>query len=420
MNNSYIQHYISSLHGSLSAGEAVLLDREFVLTDDLRSNVATILKKVESSCSSRFLLNFYVLPTKSSTIEIPPLPVPNKRTYISFPSQEVFQTKYVSEVPEDRLKSLAYLVNEDDILSGRKAFCVGMSDCYFLRFRVETNLTLEPMKDFSNLDCRSLTKQTWSIRLKLYRVIMEALNTKSLNSAYKRHKTIDFAEWEWLYFSQCFLVDRAVEQIGTVTHRVNRSDGSKESCKVKTQKFILQFTTSDDISTLKKILGSTITVSTRNGFPTAPKRLRVGDDYIFSKQNASDSDFVNAILPDDDADANSPNGYWFLWTRETDKLRVTTQWEKLKITNQLVRDELRRLPAPRRLSDDSSSREDGILQILVGDDFEYDLAQFEIQHFVGDTLCSCIIIESKNGNRRIGQFENFSREFVQTRMLDNY
>jgi hypothetical protein len=45
---------------------------------------------------------------------------------------------------------------------------------------------------------------------------MEALNTKSLNSAYKRHKTIDFAEWEWLYFSQCF-ANPPVEKQGTVT-----------------------------------------------------------------------------------------------------------------------------------------------------------------------------------------------------------
>jgi hypothetical protein len=36
MDNSHIQHYLSSLHGSLNAGEAVLLDKEFLITDDLR------------------------------------------------------------------------------------------------------------------------------------------------------------------------------------------------------------------------------------------------------------------------------------------------------------------------------------------------------------------------------------------------
>jgi hypothetical protein len=130
---------------------------------------------------------------------------------------------------------------------------------------------------------------------------MEALNTKSLNSAYKRHKTIDFAEWEWFRFSDCF-VNRPVEKQGTVTLCVNHLDGSKESCKVKTKKSTLQFTTSDDLLTLKPALGSTITVSTQNGFPTAPKWLRAADDCLFSKQTAGDSEYINAILPDDEND----------------------------------------------------------------------------------------------------------------------
>jgi hypothetical protein len=76
---------------------------------------------------------------------------------------------------------------------------------------------------------------------------MEALNTKSLNSAYKRHKTIDFAEWEWRYFSKCF-ADPPAEKKGTMTLRVNRLDGSNKSCKVATVKSSLQFTTTDGIS----------------------------------------------------------------------------------------------------------------------------------------------------------------------------
>jgi hypothetical protein len=66
--------------------------------------------------------------------------------------------------------------------------------------------------------------------------------------------------------------------------------------------------------------GSTITVSTRNGFPTAPKRLRAADDYLFSAtQTAGDSDYINAVLPHvEDEDDNSPNGYFFLWTHETE------------------------------------------------------------------------------------------------------
>jgi hypothetical protein len=87
-------------------------------------------------------------------------------------------------VPEDRLQALAYLMNEDDILLGQEAFYIGMLDRFFLRFKVDTNRTLKPAKDFSKLDCPSLvSQQTWSIGVKLYRVIMEALNTKSLKLA---------------------------------------------------------------------------------------------------------------------------------------------------------------------------------------------------------------------------------------------
>ncbi len=405
------QHYISSLQGSVFAGETVLLDEEVILTVALRSKVAAVLRK---ESPSRFLVNFYVFPGQDG-INVPRLPVPRKRTYIGFPTQEVLQTKYVSVVPEGSLHALAFLVNEDDILSGRKAFCIGMSDCFFLRFRVDTDLTLEPIELFSKPSCRSLTQQSWSIRLKLYQVIMEALNTKSLNSAYKRHKSIEFAEWEWLYFSKCF-AQLPVERKGTVTLRVNRLDGSKESCKVKTAKFSLQFTSRDEIKMLKKILGTTITVSTRSGFPTAPKRLRAVDDYLFSKQTAGDSEYVNAVLPDNDV--TSPNGYFFLWTRGTEKLRVTTQWKKLPITNQLVRDELRR-SAQGDCSDDSSSQDGSGTEIQIGDDFPFNNAQFEVRNFLGATHVRCVVIES-NGDWLVGRYENFGREFVQDRMADNY
>jgi hypothetical protein len=405
------QHYISSLQGSVYAGEIVLLDEEVILTVALRSKVAAVLRK---ESPSHFLVNFYVFPGQDG-INVPRLPVPRKRTYIGFPTQEVLQTKYVSVVPEGSVQTLAFLVNEDDILSGRKAFCIGMSDCFFLRFRVDTDLTLEPIELFSKPSCRSLTQQSWSIRLKLYRVIMEALNTKSLNSAYKRHKSIDFGELEWLLFSQCF-PDPPVERKGTVTLRANRLDGSKESCKIKTAKFSLQFTTSEEIKTLKKILGTTITVSTRNGFPTAPKRLRATDDYLYSKQTAGDSEYVNAVLPDNHV--TSPNGYFFLWTRGTEKLRVTTQWQKFPITNQLVRDELRR-SARGDCSDDSSSQDGSGTEIQIGDDFPHDNAQFEVRNFLGATHVRCVVIES-NGGWLVGRYENFGREFVQDRMLDNY
>jgi hypothetical protein len=79
---------------------------------------------------------------------------------------------------------------------------------------------------------------------------------------------------------------------GTVTLRVNRLDGSKESCKVTTIKSSLQSTTTGGILMLQTMLGSTITVSTCHGFPIAPKHLRAADDYFFSTQTAGDSDYT--------------------------------------------------------------------------------------------------------------------------------
>jgi hypothetical protein len=187
---------------------------------------------------------------------------------------------------------------------------------------------------------------------------------------------------------------------------------------MKTAKYWLQFTTTDKIKMLKKILGSTITVSTRNGFPTAPKQLLAGDDYLFSKQTAGDSEYVNTVLPDDDkSNSNSVNRYYFLWTRETEKLRVTTQWERLQITNLLVREELRR--AAQGDCSDASSDKDESTEIQIGDDFPYDQAQFEIQNFIGETHVWCVVIES-NGVWLVGRYKKFRCKFVKERMKENY
>ena len=121
------QHYIPSLHGSLYAGETVLLDEEVILNSLLRLKVAA---KIRKELPSGFLVNYYVNPDQNG-IQVPDLPVPRKRTYIGFPTQEVVQTTYVSVLPEERVLGLAYLIDENDILSGRKAFCIGMSDYFF-------------------------------------------------------------------------------------------------------------------------------------------------------------------------------------------------------------------------------------------------------------------------------------------------
>jgi hypothetical protein len=99
--------------------------------------------------------------------------------------------------------------------------------------------------------------------------------------------------------------------MGTVTLCINFLDGTKESSKVQTKKSTLQFTTSDAILLLKIIIWSTITVSTRNGFPAAPKQLRSSDNHLYSKQNTRDLHYVSVVLLCDNAVNNSPSGFFF-------------------------------------------------------------------------------------------------------------
>jgi hypothetical protein len=103
-----------------------LLDEEVILTTALHSKVAAIIRK---KSPSGFLVNFYIFPRQNG---IRVLQVPRKRTYVGYPTKAVLQTTYVSVVLEDRLQGLAYLIDKDDILLGQKAFCIGMSNCFFL------------------------------------------------------------------------------------------------------------------------------------------------------------------------------------------------------------------------------------------------------------------------------------------------
>jgi hypothetical protein len=56
--------------------------------------------------------------------------------------------------------------------------------------------------------------------------------------------------------------------------------------------------------------------SINNGFPTTPKRIRAADNYLAARQPASESEFVNAIVPEDILPSNWPNGFSFfgIWT----------------------------------------------------------------------------------------------------------
>jgi hypothetical protein len=121
------QHYVSSLHGSVYAGETVFLDEEVILTSVLRSKVAAVIRK---ESPSGFLFNFYVYPERNG-IQVPRLPVPRKRTYIGYPTQEVLQTTYVSVLQEERVQGLAYLIDKDNILSGGRLFASGCPICFY-------------------------------------------------------------------------------------------------------------------------------------------------------------------------------------------------------------------------------------------------------------------------------------------------
>jgi hypothetical protein len=81
MDSSPIQHHISSLHGYVNAGGAVLLDEEFLLPANLRSKKATIIHKQESP--SGFIVNFYVFP-RPNGIEVPHLPFLGREPTLAF------------------------------------------------------------------------------------------------------------------------------------------------------------------------------------------------------------------------------------------------------------------------------------------------------------------------------------------------
>jgi hypothetical protein len=90
MDNSHVQHYISSLHGYLNAGEAVMLDKEFQVTNNLCLKVTMILGKQECP-SSGLIINLYVFPRQNG-IQVPWITAPRKRMYIRYPSEKVLQT----------------------------------------------------------------------------------------------------------------------------------------------------------------------------------------------------------------------------------------------------------------------------------------------------------------------------------------
>jgi hypothetical protein len=138
MDQPHIQHYISSLDGCVVAGDAVLLDNEVQVTDGLPSKVETIIHKQESPFFG-FLVNFYAFPSWGNGMTVPRISVPRRKwTYIRYPSKENLQTVYVvSVLLGERLVGVAFLIGEADILSGRKAFEVGMVDCFFLFLRLK-------------------------------------------------------------------------------------------------------------------------------------------------------------------------------------------------------------------------------------------------------------------------------------------
>jgi hypothetical protein len=94
-------------------GETVLLDQEVVLTTMvLCSKVVAVIRR---ESPSSILVNFYVFPGENG-IQVPHLPVPQKRTYNRFPTQEVVLCQCLLLV-EDRLQAL-FFINEYGILLG--------------------------------------------------------------------------------------------------------------------------------------------------------------------------------------------------------------------------------------------------------------------------------------------------------------
>jgi hypothetical protein len=124
----------------------------------------------------------------------------------------------------------------------------------------------------------------------------------------------------------------------------------------------------------------------------------------------------NAILHN--VDAGILNDYYFLFTEDTERLRVTSQWERrMKIVDRRVGGELRGLRHEFDYS--STSSDNSSIELHIGDDFPYNQAQFEITQFNRE-LVRCIVIESNSSNWTVGQQHNWGRDFVHERRQDNY
>jgi hypothetical protein len=121
MDNSPIQHYVSSLYGSVNAGEAALLDKEYLLPANFWSNVATIIQKQESP--SGCIIKFYVFP-RLNGIEVPCLfnSLEENLHWLSSPGG--YSDSIHVYASRSQTKSLLYLIQEGDILSGQKAFAL--------------------------------------------------------------------------------------------------------------------------------------------------------------------------------------------------------------------------------------------------------------------------------------------------------
>jgi hypothetical protein len=128
---------------------------------------------------------------------------------------------------------------------------------------------------------------------------------------------------------------------------------------------------------------------------------------------------VNATLPQDVLNSHRPNGFFFLFCKDTKKLRVIVQFGKYRITNLWVQNELCEAAGVVDDGVDSLSS-DNSGDIEIRDNLPYLQAQFNFDSFIGDSHVRCRVLESNNNNYYVAQFFNFRRDFVRDRMIDNY
>jgi hypothetical protein len=393
----------------------------------LHASVGRILRIEHSpQQSSRALVNLFFFPTglRFFPLALPADP-PRNRTYILFP-KEVFWSNYVKWIPQDQVKSEAFVFLEDDVLNGAAGFCPGMENAFLLRARWHRGdategwsrlLRTSQFQSFPSEGCYS--KRGWEIVLKLARLIFYELSRSSLIQRTQRSDYLDctLGDWEYLRYRLQPEVE-VVEKFGVSTVTYSRRNGTKEVIKSRLSKFLIRIDTSLLFAKLRCVLGNSIMCGLRLPAPPAPK-MGSREETKFASCRASTQDSFNLFyeLPELSMDGKTHRpvhrGIDFSYDSLKRKLRVSIRFRRAYPGDPSIATylDLEPPPAPSEESDDDAF--DGSDHLSETDDDEFSITEglviglgnvvLKVRRIVArGTHVICFVVESGDDNYLAG------------------